>query len=109
MKTPQIGEVHYRVTFTDPDLTIPRVEPMVFVGANLFPEHEEQGVASYYFREPLAVQTNANDYELGDEYYCCTEDGLDRYHSLVEVIAQLALVAAGVDLTRPPGSRGLNL
>jgi hypothetical protein len=109
MKTPQISEVYYRVTFADPGLTIPRVEPMMFVGANLFPEYEEQEVTAYYFRELLAIESNATGYELGDEYYCCTEEGLDSYHSLVEVIAHLALVAAGVDLTRPPGSRGLNL
>ena len=56
MKNPQIGEVFYRVSFVDPDLTIPRVEPMIFAGTNLFPEHENPGLISYYFHHPHEVE-----------------------------------------------------
>lgn len=109
MKNPQIGEIYYRVTFADLDLTIPRVEPMIFAGTNLFPEHEEQGLISYYFHDPQEVKPDDMSDYLAVDYYRCTEDGLSSYYSLVEAIAMLALVTAGVDLTRPPGSRGLNL
>jgi len=109
MKNPQTGEVYYRVSFADSDLRIPRVEPMIFAGTNLYPEHEEPGLISYYFHHLHEVEPDDISDHLAVDYYCCTEDGLSSYYSLVEAIAMLTLVAAGVDLTRPPGSRGLNL
>lgn len=107
MKKPQVGEVYYEVSFADPGLKIPRVEPMEFAGACLFPDDEEQGVVSYYFRRPAT----ASEVEPATvtEYYCCTEQGLEAFCTLIEAAAKLCMVAAGVDLTKPPGSRGLNL
>lgn len=104
MKELQVGEVYYRVSFADTDLKIPRVEPWVFVGINLFPEHEEPGEVSYYFREPPEQPG-----EPVAEYYVCAEERLSWFYTLVEVIAKLTLVAAGVDLTKPAGRRGLGL
>jgi hypothetical protein len=109
MKNPQIGEVFYRVSFVDPDLTIPRVEPMIFAGTNLFPEHENPGLISYYFHHPHEVEPDDTSDRLPIDYFYCTENDLTSYYSLVEAIAMLELVAAGVDLTKPPGSRGLDL
>jgi hypothetical protein len=109
MKNPQTGEVYYRVFFADSNLTIPRVEPMIFAGTSLFPEHEEPGLISYYFHHPHEVEPDDINDHLPVDYYRCTDEGLSSYYSLVEAIAMLALVAAGVDLTRPPGSRGLDL
>lgn len=107
MKNPQVGEVYYEVSFADPDLKIPRMEPMEFVGTNLFSEDEVQEAVSYYFRHPAT--TSEVEPATATEYYCCTEQGLETFYTLIEAVAKLCLVAAGVDLTRPPGSRGLNL
>lgn len=109
MRELQVGEVYYSVSFADPALRIPRVEPMMFIGTNLFPEHEEQGVTSYYFRDPTEPPEEEESEESAIEYFTCTAEELSSFYTLVEAIAKLSLVAAGVDLTRPPGSRGLNL
>lgn len=110
MNKPEIGQIYYKVSFADPSLMIPRVEPMMFVGENLFPDHEEEGVVSYYFCDPTVnPQSEAKGEQCAVEYYSCTEKGLSGFYTLIEAIANLTLVAAGVDLTRPPGSRGLNL
>ena len=54
MRRHEIGQIYYEVTFADPSLKIPRLEPMMFVGTNLFPDDEEEGVISYYFRDATA-------------------------------------------------------
>lgn len=106
----EVGQIYYKVSFADTSLKIPCVEPMLYLRENIFPEHEEEGVTSYYFRYPDEIAQNiASEGESEVEYYRCTEKGLSYFHTLTEAIAKLALVAAGVDLTRQPGSRGLNL
>jgi len=70
MNKPEIGRVYYEVTFVDTSLRIPRVEPMVFLGENLFPDHEDEGVTSYYFRKPAVDPENEiNGGQSVGEYY----------------------------------------
>ncbi len=102
MLDPHIGEIYYRVYFADSALKIPSLEPMKFMGTNLFPEYEEAGAVVYYFQHPTEVPEDT-------EYLSCSREELCRFLTLIEAVAKLSLVAAGVDLTRPPGFRGLDL
>ncbi|MDD1622436.1 MAG: hypothetical protein LUQ11_13255 [Methylococcaceae bacterium] len=109
MIEPQIGEIFYRVYFADSALKVPCLEPMKFIGTNLFPEHEESGVVVYYFQHPTEVPQDTEGEQSSPEYLSCSREELCRFLTLNEAVAKLSLVAAGVDLTRPPGLRGLGL
>lgn len=107
MNSPQIGEVYYQVTFADQYLKVPQVAPWEFVGTNLVPEDAKAEAVTYYFRYPRSASEVEADPDT--EYFRCTETELGTILTLLEAAAKLILVAAGVDLTRPPGHRGLNL
>jgi len=109
MIEPQISEIYYRVYFADSALKIPCLEPMKFIGTNLFPEHEESDVIVYYFQYPTEATQDTEGEQTSPEYLMCSRDDLSKFLTLIEAVAKLSLVAAGVDLTRPPGSRGLDL
>jgi hypothetical protein len=44
------GVAYYRLTFADVDLTIPGVQPMIYIGTNVFPD-DDQTSAVYYFQD----------------------------------------------------------
>jgi hypothetical protein len=109
MIEPQVGEIYYRVYFVDAALKIPWLEPMEFMGINLFPEHEESGSIVYYFKNPTDVSQVTEGEQTSNEILSCSKDELSKFLTLIEAVAMLNLVAAGVDLTKPPGLRGLDL
>lgn len=39
---------YYRLTFADADLTIPGVQPMIYVGINIFPDDDPTSVVHYF-------------------------------------------------------------
>src|SRR2546425_13120810 len=50
-----LGKAYYRLTFADAAMTIPGVEPMIYIGANIFaddvattPRHYFQDTVSYH-------------------------------------------------------------
>jgi hypothetical protein len=55
MKIEQLerGEAYYRLTYADPVLTIPSVEPMMYVGTNIFPD-DDSGSVIYYFQDTVS-------------------------------------------------------
>lgn len=48
-----IGTAYYRLTFADPARTIPGVRPMIYVGANIFPDDDPNGPV-YYFQDTVS-------------------------------------------------------
>jgi hypothetical protein len=47
------GSAYYRVTYADRDLTIPGVQPMIYVGSNIFPDDDPTSVI-YYFQDTVS-------------------------------------------------------
>jgi hypothetical protein len=47
------GAAYYRLTFADPDLTIPGVQPMIYVGTNIFPD-DDPALTIYYFQDTVS-------------------------------------------------------
>jgi hypothetical protein len=47
------GQAYYRITYADPQFTIPGVEPMMYVGVDLFPE-EKAAEPRYYFQDTVS-------------------------------------------------------
>jgi hypothetical protein len=47
------GVAYYRLTFADADLTIPGVQPMIYIGTNVFPD-DDQTLAVYYFQDTVS-------------------------------------------------------
>lgn len=58
MKIEQLerGQAYYRLTYADPELTIFGIEPMVYVGINIFPD-DDSGGAIYYFQDTASYLT----------------------------------------------------
>lgn len=44
----KIGAAYYRLTFADVDLTIPGVEPMIYIGKNIFPDDDPASIVHYF-------------------------------------------------------------
>ena len=47
------GCAYYQVTYADNGLTIPGVEPMIYLGLNIFPE-DDPASTTYYFQDPVS-------------------------------------------------------
>jgi len=47
------GTAYYRITYADPGLTIPGVQPMIYVGPNIFPDDDPATVV-YYFQNTIS-------------------------------------------------------
>ena len=47
----KIGHAYYHVTYADRDLTIPGVEPMIYVGVNIFDSEAGSSHAMYAFQD----------------------------------------------------------
>ena len=53
------GRAYYRVTFADPRMTIPGVEPMIYVGKDIFPG-KDQPESLYYFQDTVSFHQHGN-------------------------------------------------
>ena len=49
---PEYGSTYYRITFADMNQTMPGIEPMVYVGLNIFSDENED---IYYFQDTTSV------------------------------------------------------
>ena len=49
----QEGTAYYRLTFADEGLTIPGVQPMIYVGTNIFPD-DDPASDVYYFQDTIS-------------------------------------------------------
>ncbi len=48
-----LGRAYYRVTYSDPDMTIPGVMPMIYIGVNVLP-NEDSAADAYYFQDTVS-------------------------------------------------------
>ena len=53
------GRAYYRVAFADPRMTIPSVEPMIYVGKDIFPGTSEPE-SRYYFQDTVSFHQHGN-------------------------------------------------
>jgi hypothetical protein len=92
------GSAYYRLTYADPDRTIPGVQPMIYVGSNIFPDDDPAAV-TYYFQDTVShfqrgpVTDAAHDSrhpEIEAVVFTHTEREVQRdVFTLVEVVAAL--------------------
>ena len=47
------GHAYYRLTYADPDRTIPGVQPMIYAGSNIFQDDDPASV-TYYFQDTVS-------------------------------------------------------
>lgn len=95
---PIVGHTYYDVSFADNSLTMPIVEPLVYLGENLYSEDSEPGKTLFYFEgasSHLHQQSKAKR-----EIYCFKEDDLYGLHTLKGAIRKMQRVLAGEDLTK---------
>jgi len=101
-----VGKTYYRLTFADPDLTMPSVEAMVFIGTNIFPEDQSASESTHYFQDTGSfIQFGgATDSQLGGQcqVYSYNGDSIQSIHDLtglVEALKQIYLRA--IELGEP--------
>ena len=92
------GAAYYRLTFADADLTIPGVQPMIYIGTNVFPDddpastvHYFQDTTSYSWRGPVTdAAHDTKNPEIESCVFPHTEDEVrSGILTLAEVIAAL--------------------
>jgi hypothetical protein len=49
----QIGQAYYRITYADPELTIPSLKAMIYIGTNIFPD-DDADLVNYYFQDTVS-------------------------------------------------------
>jgi hypothetical protein len=61
----KVGCAYYQVTYADPQLTIPGVEPMIFIGVNVFDSDDRSPEPMYTFQDTVSFSRfgSAVDYE----------------------------------------------
>ena len=59
------GSAYYRITYADPKLTIPGVEPMIYIGVNVFESDGESPEPMYTFQDTVSYSRfgSAADYK----------------------------------------------
>jgi hypothetical protein len=94
-----VGRAYYRITYADPGLTIPGVDPMIYVGTNIA-EDDDPATITYYFQDTLShswrgsvadPNRSAKHSELEFQVYPHTETDVQReVFTLDDVIAALS-------------------
>ena len=49
-----VGEAYYRLRFADPDMTMPAVDPVVYIGMDVFPDEDPDASNTHYFQDALS-------------------------------------------------------
>jgi hypothetical protein len=49
-----VGRAYFRITYADPGLTIPGVEPLIFIGVNALPADSRAAAPVYTFQDALS-------------------------------------------------------
>lgn len=107
----EIGATYFRITYADVAQTMPNVEPLVYVGLNLFGTPSD-GSAKYYFQDAVSVVQFGLGAQLGQEVQPAVEtsDQNPKNHEgrvysaheaieIGEVIVDLPALAAEIDWT----------
>jgi len=101
---PKEGEIYYEVTFIDSELKFPRMEPMIYVGKNLFEIEPEDEADEDRYCFQYATQAEGGDSSTVEGYgdiHRFSKADLNSLHSIEGALAKIALVAAGVKLGKP--------
>ena len=84
-----IGKAYYRVTYADRNLTMPGVQPLIYLGANVF-DNDPDNETIYYFQDAGEWHRYGNALELPEELADKTgvisERNRNEIHELEEVI-----------------------
>jgi hypothetical protein len=105
----KIGRVYFQVTYEDRDFTVPAVDPMIYLGADILevdPSDEPPGQTRYAFQDYVSFSHfgNAIDYQgkanlenEGARVFSLTAEDLECLFELRGVVAELnqALDRAG--------------
>jgi hypothetical protein len=98
----KIGQVYFQVTYDDREFTVPAVDPMIYLGADILevdPSDEPPGQPRYVFQDTVSFAHfgNAIEYQgetsLEDEGACVfslTVEDLECLFDLRGVVAELS-------------------
>ena len=56
----EVGRAYFRVTYADPSLTIPGVEPLIFIGVNVLQADSRSPAPVYAFQDPVSFSRFGN-------------------------------------------------
>ncbi len=99
----EYGATYYLVTYADPQLSMPGLKPMVYVGDNLFGEHDE---GTHYFQDTVSVLIFGLVGEAKETTDCRVSSFShdDLGESIVDIDAAAALVTSAAEKFRKLGS-----
>jgi hypothetical protein len=105
-----LGSAYYQVTYADPDMTIPGVMPMIFIGVNVLPNDDDPAADVYYFQDTVSHSWRGSVTDAGHSakhpeietmiYPQTQRDVEDEVFTLAEVVA---LVTAAYQRCVDPG------
>jgi hypothetical protein len=49
-----LGEAYYHLRFADADMTVPAVEPVIYIGTDVFPDEDPDATNTLYFQDALS-------------------------------------------------------
>jgi hypothetical protein len=92
----QVGSAYYRITYADLNLTIPRVEPMIFIGMNVFEPGGASALPAYGFQDTVSFYRfgSAADYKGPVDL---SGEGAHTYSFTAEEVGELVDLAGAAE------------
>jgi len=111
-----VGRTYYLVTFADVQQTMPGIEPIVFIGVDVFGPQEDNSASKYYFQDApsfsefgIATEQNApvrfdgEDQEEEPEYYVSGHEAAEIGWTIVDLPGVVEVVSKALELASQLG------
>ncbi len=98
----EYGATYYRVTYADPKCSMPGLEPIVYIGENIFGDEKE---TTYYFQDTVSVLVFGRADETTDTEECCVSScpSNELGTSIVDIDQASRLVTSAAEKSRAMG------
>ena len=99
---PEYGATYYRVTYADPNLSMPGIEPLVYIGENIFGDEDEP---TYYFQDAVSVLVVGRVGEATDTKECRVSSfsGSELGTSIVDIDLAVRVLTSAAEKSRELG------
>ncbi len=111
-----VGRTYYLVTFADVQQTMPGIEPMVYIGVDVFGPQEDNGAPKYYFQDTpsfsqfgMATEENApvrfegEEEDQKPEYYVSGHEAREIGWTIVDLPGAVEVVKKAAALASQLG------
>ena len=105
------GNTYYKVTFADPNLTMPCIEPLVYIGKNTYYEIEGKDVDTHQFQDTISYQKYGIITEAKNKDDCWVEifEQEKIGKSLVDLEGAIEILKSSLQLSQKLGEPKLKI